>query len=284
VTLHALDLGGPRLYWLDGGGFRLDGGSLFGPVPRPRWAERYPPADDNSVPLTAHIVLVETASGWGLLDAGFGHHLTDRQRRAYALERETQLERGLSELGLSPGSIDWVVLSHLHLDHAGGVLGQTSDGAPGPVFPNAGIWVQRLEALEARDESNRAHGMYTGASFDTLVDHGLVHEVDGPAEVAPGVRVFLTGGHSRGHQGTLLAGTDGAALLHLGDLLVTHAHLTPAWVSALDDFPLDSIAAKRHWLGQAIERQWWVAFSHDVTANAARLAADGKPRQFWPPR
>src|SRR4051812_42273293 len=122
MTFRALDLGGVRAYWLDGGGFRLDGGSMFGPVPRPRWMALYPPADDNTVPLTAHVVLVEAEgsggpSRWGLIDSGFGHHLSDRQRRAYTLERETQLDQSLAELGLSTRSIEWIVLSHLHLDH-----------------------------------------------------------------------------------------------------------------------------------------------------------------------
>ena len=248
---------------------------MFGPVPRPRWSALYPPADDNTVPLTAHVVLVRSAGSWGLLDSGFGHHLTDRQKRSYSLERATQLEAGLADLGLSHSSIDWIVLSHLHLDHAGGVLGDHG----GPAFPNARIWVQSLEASEARDATNRAHGMYTGSSFDEIESTGLVREVDGDAEVIEGiVRVHLTGGHSRGHQTTLVRGSEGAALVHMGDLLVTQYHLSPAWVSALDDFPLDTIRAKRDWLKRAVDQGWWVAFSHDVTATAAQLDADGKPR------
>jgi glyoxylase-like metal-dependent hydrolase (beta-lactamase superfamily II) len=277
---HALELGagGPRVYWLDGGGFRLDGGSMFGPVPRPRWSALYPPADDNTVPLTAHVALVETASphGWGLIDAGFGHHLSDRQRRNYALERETQLDRSLAELGIGSAQVDWIVLSHLHLDHAGGVLGDA-----GPAFPNAPIWVQSLEAHEARDETNRAHGMYTGDAFDVLDRSELVHEVDGEADIAPGVRVFLTGGHSRGHQATLVSGSEGAALLHLGDLLVTRAHLPAPWVSALDDFPLDSIRAKREWLPRVAQNGWWVALSHDVDGVATTLTSDLKVGTLW---
>jgi glyoxylase-like metal-dependent hydrolase (beta-lactamase superfamily II) len=279
-ALEALELGDKlSLFWLDGGGFRLDGGAMFGPVPRPRWSERYPPAEDNTIPLTAHVVLVKADSTWGLLDSGFGHHLTARQQRAYTLERETQLEQGLAELGLSNASIDWIVLSHLHLDHAGGVL--TPDDQT-PAFPNARIWVQSLEAREARDATNRAHHMYTGDAFDRLAALGLVREVDGTAEVVPGISVHLTGGHSRGHQATLVQGSSGglAAVLHLGDLLVTQAHLPPAWVSALDDFPLDTIRAKREWLGRAAAQGWWVTFSHDVTTVAATLTADGKAREL----
>lgn len=276
---EALDLVGVRLYWLDGGGFRFDGGSMFGPVPRPRWTALYPPAEDNTIPLTAHVVLVQDGSAWGMLDSGFGHHLSDRQRRFYSLERETQLERELAEVGISAAQVDWVVLSHLHFDHAGGVL----DG-DAPAFPNAGVWVQSLEAREARDESNRAHGVYAGQAFDRLAALGLVREVDGQTDVSAHVQVHLTGGHSRGHQATLVRGAGGAALVHLGDLLVTSAHLPPAWVSALDDFPLDTIRAKRQWLGQAARAGWWVAFSHDARVVAARLDPGGQAGELRPVR
>ena len=280
--LRALELGGPRLYWLDGGGFRLDGGAMFGAVPRARWSALYPPDEQNTIPLTAHVLLVEEGTRWGLLDSGFGHHLSEHQRRFYTLERESQLEQSLAELGVSTGQIDWVVLTHLHLDHAGGVLGRDARGQVAPVFPNASIWVQALEAREARDPTNRAHGVYTGDAFDRLEALGLVHEVDGQADLSRHLRVFLTGGHSRGHQAALLQGDQGTALLCLGDLLVTHAHLPPQWVSALDDFPLDTIRAKRDWLARAGAEGWWLAFSHDVTYTAGRLAGDGRLAETLP--
>jgi glyoxylase-like metal-dependent hydrolase (beta-lactamase superfamily II) len=282
-VLRALELGGLSLFWLDGGGFRLDGGSLFGPVPRPRWSAVCPPADDNSLPMTAHVVLVQDGSTWGLIDSGFGHHLSERQRGFYSLERDSQLHEGLASLGLSPTQVDWVVLTHLHLDHAGGVLGRDGHGQVAPVFANAPIWVQALEAREARDPSNRAHGVYTGDAFDRLEALDLVREVDGQAELSPRVRLFLTGGHSRGHQGVLLEGSGAAAAVCLGDLLVTHAHLPVAWVSALDDFPLDTIRAKREWLARAAERDWWVAFSHDPRYVAGRLGPDGRLLQARSP-
>jgi glyoxylase-like metal-dependent hydrolase (beta-lactamase superfamily II) len=271
VAFNALEAGAARLYWLDGGGFRLDGGAIFGPVPRPRWVAAYPPAEDNTIPLTAHVLLVQASNTWGLIDSGFGHHLADRQRRCYSLERESHLEQGLAEIGINKTRIDWVVLSHLHLDHAGGIV--TDNDA---TFPNASVHVQQLEAREAHDPTNRAHGVYGGDAFDRLEAFGLIQQVDGEADVGPHVRVFLTGGHSRGHQVTLI----GNAVLHLGDLLVTGAHLPPAWVSALDDFPLDTIRAKREWLGRVAREDWWVTFSHDARHTAARLDGDGKAREL----
>jgi glyoxylase-like metal-dependent hydrolase (beta-lactamase superfamily II) len=276
TSFQALDLGGVRLYWLDGGGFRLDGGTVFGPVPRPRWIFEYPPAEDNTIPLTAHVVLVEDGRTWGLLDSGFGHHLSERQRRFFTLERETRLEQGLAEVGIGASRIDWIVLSHLHLDHAGGIM-----NGDAPAFPNARVWVQQLEAHEARDTTSRAHGVYSGEAFDRLTALGLTREVDGEAKVTDHVEVYLTGGHSRGHQATLVRATN-AALLHLGDVLATRAHLPPAWVSALDDFPLDTIRAKRQWLPRVAKSGWWVAFSHDTHHSAARLTSDGRPAALRP--
>ncbi len=274
-AFHALDLGGPLVYWLDGGGFRSDGGAQFGPVPKTRWAPLYPPADDNTVPLTAHVLLVQTGGSYGLIESGLGHHLTEKQRRFYQIERESQLEQGLAELGIGLERIDWVLLTHLHLDHSGGVLGRDDEGRVAPVFPRARIVVQALEAREARDPTNRAAGVYTGDSFDRLEAEGLVREIDGRAQVVPGVEAFLTGGHSRGHQGALITGTKGLRLVHLGDLVITQAHLRPAWVSGNDDFPLDSIRAKQEWLAKAQADEWWVAFSHDAGYTAGRLDREG---------
>jgi glyoxylase-like metal-dependent hydrolase (beta-lactamase superfamily II) len=272
VSFRALEAGGARIYWLDGGGFRLDGGALFGPVPRPRWIKEYPlDESDNTVRLTAHVLLVEANGTRGLVDSGFGHHLNDRQRRFYALERETQLEQGLAELQIGPNQIDWIVLSHLHLDHAGGILTENA-----PTFPNAGVYVQTLELHEAHDATNRAHGVYSHESIDRLQSLGLVRPIDGEGPVTDQVTVHLTGGHSKGHQATLI----GNAVLHLGDLLVTSAHLPPVWVSALDDYPLESIRAKRAWLGRVSRENWWVTFSHDVRHTAALLDGEGKPREL----
>jgi glyoxylase-like metal-dependent hydrolase (beta-lactamase superfamily II) len=268
-------MGGVAAYWLDGGGFRSDGGVVHGPVAKARWQKLFPPREDNTVPLTAHVVLVQDGSSYGLLDSGFGHHLSDTQRQFYLMERDTRLDQGLAELQIDRRRIDWVVVTHLHLDHAGGLLEREGD-RPVPAFPNAGVYVQTLEAQEAHDETNRAHGVYAGAPFDRLTEFGAIREVDGDADVSPHVRTFLTGGHTRGHQGILARGDSGEALLHLGDLVITPGHVTPGWVSALDDYPLDSIRAKKTWLQRANVERWWVAFSHDPRYTAGRLGSTGR--------
>jgi glyoxylase-like metal-dependent hydrolase (beta-lactamase superfamily II) len=228
------------------------------------------------------VVLVEDGATRGLIDSGLGHHLSPSQRRFYTVKRESALEQQLAELGIAPEQIDWVVLTHLHLDHAGGVLRRDEQGRVSPAFPHAQIFVQALETREARDPTNRAHGVYTGDSFDRLEELELVREVDGNAQVTSSVEVFLTGGHTRGHQGALVRGSDGAALLHPGELVVTHAHVRPTWVSANDDFPLDSIRAKRGWLARAAREHWWVAFAHDAVYAAGRLDAEGRLIGKWP--
>lgn len=268
-----LEIDGFRLTWLDGGAFRMDGGSMFGPVPRSMWSKRYPCDEMNLVPLEARVVLVETPQARVLVESGFGHHLTERQKRIYNLQRRSRLLEGLASAGLRPADIDYVVLTHLHLDHAGGVVELDDKGRWRPTFPRARHVVQRAELAEATYPHERSRHVYSPAAWHALEAAQLVDVVDGPSTVVPGLEVFRTGGHSVGHQGIRL-GQGGAVLLHLGDLLPTNAHLNPLWVSAADDYPMESIAAKRQWLGWAAQRGWWVAFSHDFRLLAGRCHTD----------
>lgn len=268
-----LDLGSVHIRWLDGGEFRPDGGAMFGPVPKRVWSRAYPCDPDNLVTLAARPLLLETRHGWMLVDGGFGHHLDERQRRLYNVSRAGRLAESLAEAGVAPAQVEWVVLTHLHLDHASGLVAEGSDGRLRPLFPRARHVVQAIEVGEMASPHERERHAYEQRSWRPLVESGLVEQVDGTRELAPGVEVFLTGGHSRGHQGLLLR-SDGGVVLHLGDVLPTAAHLRPLWVSALDDFPLDSIEVKRRWLGRAIEGSWWIAFYHDHRVLAGRCGAD----------
>lgn len=188
------------------------------------------------------------------------------------MERLAALDESLARLGLVPEQIQWVVLTHLHLDHASGLVKQGSDGRLRPLFPEARHAVQALEVGEMANPHERERHAYEQRSWQPIVEAGLVELVEGTREILPGVEVFLTGGHSRGHQGLRLQADDGSAVLHLGDVMPTSAHLRPLWVSAMDDFPMDSIEAKRRYLAEAVSRRWWVTFYHDNRVLAGRCA------------
>lgn len=267
--LPALDLGTIRLRWLYGGAFRMDGAAVFGQVPRTVWSTLLAPDEDNRVGLIARVLLVETADELGLIEVGLPHALSSRQRAGLAVERASSIQDDLTALGIDRRDIRWVILTHLHPDHAGGAVVQQAAH-----FPNARHVVQRRELDAIHDpEYPRRQGL-EGDSFEVLLAAGLVVPVDGEASIAPGVRVMRTGGHTAGHQAVILDGQHDTATC-LGDLLPTRHHLDPVCVPAVDDYPLDSIAAKRAQFTRAGQLGTWLIVAHDPEVMALRCRADG---------
>ncbi len=263
-----LDLGTIRLRWLYGGAFRMDGAAVFGQVPRPVWSTLLAPDEDNRVGLTARVLLVETADEFGLIEAGLPHTLSPHQRAALAVERVSSIQDDLTALRIDRRDVRWVILTHLHPDHAGGAVVQQA-----ALFPNARHVVQRREVEAIHDpEYPRRQGL-EGASFEVLLTAGLIAQVDGEATVAPGVRVMRTGGHTPGHQAVIFEGGRDSAVC-LGDLLPTRHH-DPVCVPAVDDFPLDSIAGKRAQLARAGQLGTWLTVAHDPEVLALRCGPDG---------
>jgi glyoxylase-like metal-dependent hydrolase (beta-lactamase superfamily II) len=269
-----LDLGSVRLRWLNGGAFRLDGAAVFGQLARPAWSALLAPDEDNRVALAAHVVLVETSGEFGLIETGIPHTLTPRQQGFLQVERESSIEADLAVLGIARQDIRFVILTHLHPDHAGGVTTARSDGSRGATFPNARHVVQRLEVETLHDLGYPWRHTLDADGFGILFDGGLVEQVDGEAVVAPSVRVWRTGGHTSGHQAVIIEGEASAAIC-LGDLLPTRYHLDPVCVPAVDDFPLDSIAIKRVELARAAEFGTWLIVAHDCEVLALRCQPDG---------
>jgi glyoxylase-like metal-dependent hydrolase (beta-lactamase superfamily II) len=264
-----LDLGAIRLRWLYGGAFRMDGAAVFGQVPRPIWSTLLAPDADNCVGLTARVLLVETARELGLIDTGLPHTRTPPRRTSPAVEHVGSVQEDLTVLGLDRRDIRWVVLTHLHPDHAGGTVVEQT-----PLFPNARHVVQRREVEAMHDpEYPRRQGLET-ESLEVLLAAGLVAAVDGEATIAPGVRVVRTGGHTPGHQAVVFEGQRGSAIC-LGDLLPTGHHLDPVRVAAVDDYPLDSIAFKRAQFARAGQTGAWLTVAHDPEVLALRCAPDG---------
>jgi glyoxylase-like metal-dependent hydrolase (beta-lactamase superfamily II) len=220
------------------------------------------------------VVLVETGNEFGLIETGVGHASTRRQGASFFVEYESSLETDLAALGIARQDIGWVILTHLHPDHAGGLTIVREDGSRVALFPNARHVVQRLEVETFQDAGNRWRHMLDADGLGILRGAGLIAQVDGEASVAPGIRVFLTGGHTPGHQGVSIAGSDTSALC-LGDLLPTRHHVDPVCVPAVDDFPLDSIATKRVELARAAELGAWLVVAHDRDVLALRRRPDG---------
>lgn len=271
-----LTIGDVRVHWLHGGRFRLDGGAMFGPVPKPLWNRWYPCAEDNSIPMQAYPLLVVTPTHRILIDTGLGDKLTEKQRRIFRVHEDWALDDSLAELGLTLDDIDIVILTHMDWDHASGGtrLAPSSEGLI-PTFPRARYVVQKDEWEAALNPTRRTKAGYWRENWRPLLDAGLVETVDGDAEVAPGVYVHKTGGHTHGHQIVRIE-SGGETLLHLADLLPTHAHANPLWVMSYDNFPLTSVKEKERWLGEAGKNGWWLTFYHDPFLLAGKLDGEGR--------
>ncbi|HEY9900404.1 MAG TPA: MBL fold metallo-hydrolase [Pantanalinema sp.] len=264
-----MQLGKIRLRWLSDGAYKLDGGAMFGVVPKTLWTKRYPCDERNYIRLALNTLLIETPDATILVDTGYGTKLTPKQHDIFQLEQPPTLRESLEAAGVSPEKVDYVLYSHLHHDHAAGGTYRDETGTLRPTFPNAKHVMQRAEWEEALSPNIRSAHAYWPENWEPMQVLGLIDPADGEREIVPGVRVIPTGGHTKGHQAILIQ-SEGQTALHLGDLLPTHAHLNPLWVMAYDDYPMDSIAAKAHWIERAKAEGWWLTFYHDPSILAGR--------------
>ncbi len=267
-----------RVHTLDAGLVRLDGGAMFGVVPKPLWSKRIEPDDRNRIPLAMRCLLVETAGRLVLVDDGLGNKESDKFRQIYGVENEgtpTRLEDSLREAGFAPGDVDVVVNTHLHFDHAGGNTVLEPDGAVRPAFPNARYVVRRGEWEVAHLDNERIRASYLPASFEPLVAADVVELVEEDREVAPGVRVVRTPGHTAHHQSVRVDLGSGETLFYLADLVPTTAHVPLSWIMGYDLEPLVTLESKRRVLGRAAKEGWLLVFEHDPRVACARAV----PRQ-----
>lgn len=270
-----MQLGKFRIRWLSDGEFKLDGGAMFGVVPKVLWSKRYPCDEQNFIRMALNTLLIETPTATILVDTGYGTKLTPKQQGIFQLRQPPTLQDSLRAAGVQPEDVDFVVYSHLHHDHSAGGTYRDEAGALLPTFPNAKHVMQRAEWEEAIAPNIRSAHAYWPENWQCIEAAGLIDPADGERELVPGVRVVPTGGHTAGHQAVLIE-SEGETALHLGDLLPTHAHLNPLWVMAYDDYPMDSIKAKAHWIGRAKAEGWWLTFYHDPEILAGVWDSDGK--------
>lgn len=266
-----LGIGDFRLTFVSGGTLRIDGGNMFGVVPRLMWERESPPDEQHRIRLATNCVLVRTSDSLGLIDTGYGSKSPPKFRQRHALEDGAPLVNNLAAVDIRPEDIDWVILTHLHFDHAGGATYRDADGQLQPTFPRARHFIQRSEWEDANGNIPELAGAYYPDDFALLEAAGLLQLIDGDAEVVPGIRPQVTNGHTRGHQ-VIHIESRGESAVCLADLCPTAAHLRSFWTMAYDQFPLTVRHNKPIILNEMVDNGRIALFSHDPQIAAARLS------------
>jgi glyoxylase-like metal-dependent hydrolase (beta-lactamase superfamily II) len=256
------------------GVFRLDGGAMFGIVPKVLWEKQKPADDRNRVAMDMNCLLIRDADNVVLVETGAGPKLTARQKEIFGVEGPPRLLDELKALGVRPDQVTLVVNTHLHFDHSGGNTYREGDLVV-PTFPRATYVFQRLEWQDAMAPNERTRGSYLADDYAPLEAAGKLELVDESVEIIPGVRLDRVQGHTRGTQ-TVRVSDRGETLFFSSDFMPDRHHLPLPWIPAFDLFPLDTLAAKKLILRRAIDERWFVGFTHDLPRFGRISESDGK--------
>jgi glyoxylase-like metal-dependent hydrolase (beta-lactamase superfamily II) len=279
-------LGAWRLHALQAGGQKLDGGAMFGVVPRPLWERRIAPDERHRIPLGMRCLLVEHDAGPILIDTGVGNKEDAKFHGIYGIENagaegRTALEDGLRAVGVTPEDIVMVINTHLHFDHAGGNSWRTPGGEVLPTFPRARYVVQAGELAYAERPNERTAASYFPPNWAPVVASGQLTVVSGETEVLPGVVLRPTPGHTPHHQSVLLT-SGGETACFLGDVVPTTHHLPLPWIMGYDVEPLVTLESKRQLLAEAEASGWLLVFEHDAAVGFGRVVRDAKGYHLAP--
>lgn len=279
-----LRIGKVEVLRADDGPFLLDGGAMFGVVPKPLWAKECPADDQNRIRMTCNGYVVNCGGRRTLVDAGMGRGWGEKERAIYGLDAAAPtLPDGLAALGLRPEDVDAVLLTHLHFDHCGWSTRPDGAGGHRPTFPNAEYLVHRLEWEDAHDPEARDAASYLGRLYDPLERAGQLRLLEGGAELDLGGGLFAvpTGGHTRGHLAWRID-SEGAHALGPAEICPLAAHRRLCWIMAYDLYPVETLAAKRRLLAAAESGGWALLLNHDPARPAGRLVRRGKGLDFAP--
>src|ERR687893_2823659 len=258
------------------GEFRLDGGAMFGVVPRALWSRHAPPDDENRVRLNANCLFVDTGTERVLVETGMGDKWSARHAQMYAVGRERPLAESVREIaGCAPEDVDIVVNTHLHFDHAGGNTVLDAAGRAVPAFPNARYFVSRAEFEHAERPHERDRASYLRENWRPLVESGQLELQPDSYEVVPGLTMETVAGHSRTMQCARLE-RGGRTLFGFADLVPTRAHVPAAWVMGYDLFPVETVEAKKRLLPRAAREGWLCLFYHDPAEPLGRVVEEGE--------
>ncbi len=269
-TVHALQAGGQM----------LDGGAMFGVVPKPLWEKRIPADARNRIPMGMRCLLVEHDIGLVLIDTGAGNKETPKFLDIYGIENDggahrTMLEAALASLGHRADEVQLVINTHLHFDHAGGNTAMEADARVVSAFPNARFVVQAGEHAYATGTNERTAASYFPRNWEPIREQGAFDLISGSQEIVAGIRSLPTPGHTPHHQSVLIDG-GGEVACFLGDVIPTHLHMPLPWIMGYDVEPLRTLESKRALLSQALADRWLLVFEHDHAQAWGYAAHDGK--------
>ncbi|RAL26493.1 YtnP family quorum-quenching lactonase [Thermoflavimicrobium daqui] len=263
--MEQLKVGKFSLTWLNGGVTHLDGGAMFGVVPKPLWSRKYPVNEKNQIELRTDPILIQYEGKHFLVESGIGiNKLDTKKKRNFGVTEESHIEQSLAELGLKTSDIDAVLMTHLHFDHASGLTKWQNDKLVS-TFTNAIIYASKVEWEEMRNPNIRSRNTYWKENWESIQNQ--VETFSKTKEIIPGLQMIHTGGHSAGHA-ILKLESEGEKLIHMGDLMPTHAHQNVLWVLAYDDYPMTSIEQKQIWIPSGLKQNVWFSFYHDAFYRA----------------
>jgi len=247
--------------------FGLDGGAMFGVVPRTLWEREAPPDDRNRILLAMRPLMVEAEWGRLIVDCGAGDKMDAKQRDIYALDRVRHLDHALAAVGLSADDVDFALATHLHWDHFGGATARQPDGTLAPRFRRARYIIRAAEWHDATHTHDRNRASYMPDDFMPLQEAGVVEFFEDDRTIRPGVRVVRTGGHTGQHQIVFIE-SGGRTAVFVADLIPTTAHIRDAWIMGYDLFPMETLAFKQRFIREAIAREYLIFFEHDPRVAA----------------
>jgi len=268
-----MTLGDLTLTPLSDGAFKLDGGAMFGVVPKPLWERRAQADARNRIALGLRPLLVRTRRHTVLIDAGVGDKMSAKEADIYGFERAEALDQSLARAGVSPSEVDVVIATHLHFDHVGWLTLRDGDRVV-PRFPNARHHIRRGEWDDATHPHGRSRASYFAENYVPLLEAGLVEFHDCDVEVLPGIEVRRTGGHTQHHEIVRIHG-GGRTAVFAADLIPTAAHVDLPWIMGYDLYPMDTLAYKRAFLKEAIAGEYVIFFEHDPAIVAGVLRREG---------
>jgi len=263
-------LGDLELTPLSDGFLRLDGGAMFGVIPKPLWEKRAPADERNRIRLGMRPLLVRGSAKTLIIDAGIGGKMDSKSVDLYGVDRSSHLDHALAAAGLNADDIEIVLASHLHFDHAGGFTDRTAGGNVVPRFRNARYVVRTGEWEDATHPHERNRASYLAENFVPLRDAGVLDLQPDDGQIVPGVRVVRTGGHTMHHQIVMIE-SGGRTAVFAADLIPTTAHVDLPWIMGYDLYPMETLAFKRGFVREAIEHKYVMFFEHDPQIAAGYI-------------